>query len=148
MCSLAKTYVDEIVGGDGKRRYNLVRDDGSMAAQNVQIVKAYTPEQEGSTFGALDIENLRSHSITLSANAAAWTGDDAPYSQTLYYEYISDECHLMVGLADTATADQRQVCRDALLFPCEQAEGSVKLLADGYKPEIDLPITITVLEVM
>lgn len=55
---MSKTYVDEIIGGDGKRRYNLVDDDGNIVIANVQIQKAYTPTQEGTAFGAEDIAGL------------------------------------------------------------------------------------------
>lgn len=56
---MAKTYVDEIIGGDGKRRYNLVDSDGNVVIANVQIQKAYTPTQEGTAFGAEDIAALK-----------------------------------------------------------------------------------------
>lgn len=45
-------FVDEIVGGDGVRRYNLIKKDGTVIENDVEIKKAYTPTQEGSKYGA------------------------------------------------------------------------------------------------
>ena len=142
---MAKQYKDEIVGGDGKRRYDLVRDDGSKALSGVQIVKAYVPEQEGSSFGAADIEALRSHSIPATATAAGWTGD-GPYTQEIAVTGMTASCNAIVGLADTATAEQREACRGAMITPTAQAKGKVTLTADGDRPRIDLPLTVVMLE--
>ena len=142
---MAKQYKDEIVGGDGKRRYDLVRDDGSKALSGVQIVKAYVPEQEGSSFGAADIEALRSHSIPATATAAGWTGD-GPYTQEIAVTGMTASCNAIVGLADTATAQEREACREAVITPTGQSKGLIRLTADGDKPRIDLPLTVVMLD--
>lgn len=53
-----KDYKDEIVGGDGYRWYSLVDKNGVVIQQKVRLVKNYTPEQEGTIFGAADIINM------------------------------------------------------------------------------------------
>lgn len=141
----AKQYVDEIVGGDGKRRYDLVRDDGTKALERVQIVKAYVPEQEGSYFGARDVESLMSHAISAIVRASNWSGDKAPYSQTVAVDQITADTNAIVGLSASATADERRVCRNACLSPTSQAAGSITLIAEGRKPEKDIPIVVIIL---
>lgn len=51
---LSKGYVDEIVGGDGKRRYTLIKSDGTRE-NGVVIEKDYIPQQEGSKFGSKEV---------------------------------------------------------------------------------------------
>lgn len=145
--NLAKEYKDEIVGGDGKRRYDLVRGDGSKALENVQIVKAYTPEQEGTEFGASDVLNLQSRTVTVTATAAGWTGNVKPYTQVLTVNGMTATCNAIVGLADSATEEQRTAARRAGIVPVAQAAGKVTLKADYAAPSVDLPVAVTILEV-
>lgn len=51
---MSKGYVDEIVGGDGKRRYTLIKSDGTRE-NGVVIEKDYIPQQEGSKFGSKEV---------------------------------------------------------------------------------------------
>lgn len=41
------TFVNEIIGGDGKRKYKLVAEDGTVLHSGIRIEKDYTPQQEG-----------------------------------------------------------------------------------------------------
>ena len=144
---MAKEYKDEIVGGDGKRRYDLVRGDGSKALENVQIVKAYTPEQQGTEFGASDVLNLQSRTVTVTATAAGWTGNVKPYTQVLTVNSMTATCNAIVGLADSATEEQRTAARRAGIVPVAQAANRVTLKADYAVPSVDLPVAVTILEV-
>lgn len=144
---MAKTYVDEVVGGDGVRRYNLISSDGSAALSNVQIVKAYTPQQEGTQFGAGDVYNLQSRAISVTVSASAWSGTSAPYTAKVSVSGMTATDNAIVGLAPTATQDQRYACRKAQITPTAQSSGSITLTADGSKPNISLPIVVTILEV-
>lgn len=147
MYSLAKTYVDEVVGGDGVRRYNLIGSDGSAALSNVQIVKAYTPSQEGTQFGAADVYNLQSRTVSATVSASAWSGTTPPYTAKVTVSGMTATDNAIVGLAPTATQDQRSVCRKAQITPTAQASNSITLTADGALPNIALPIIVTILEV-
>ena len=148
MFSLAKTYVDEIVGGDGKRRYNLVRDDGSMAAQNVQIVKAYTPEQEGSTFGAVDVYDLQCKEYTITLTADGWVDGQQTVSIP---EIQTDAGTVFVSLPAEATLGEMGLVgysglkcigrsEGALIFSCLLGEPStdinVNVVLTGGQPSI------------
>lgn len=144
---MAKTYVDEVVGGDGIRRYNLISSNGGTALSNVQIVKAYTPSQEGTQFGAADVYNLQSRTVSATVSASAWSGTTAPYTAKISVSGMTATDNAIVGLAPTATQDQRSACRRAQITPTAQASGSITLTADGTLPGIALPIIVTILEV-
>lgn len=79
------TYKNEIVGGDGKRRYRLTKTDGTSES-GVLIEKDYTPLQEGSLFGAEEANALtadvnltigQSQEATAAANTAATAANTA-----------------------------------------------------------------------
>ena len=143
MCSLAKTYVDEIVGGDGKRRYNLVRDDGSMAAQNVQIVKAYTPEQEGSTFGAVDVYDLQCKEYTITLTADGWVDGQQTVSLP---EIQADAGTVFVGLPAEATREEAIIASLYRVRCTARAQGSLTFACDGTghpSDNISLKIILT-----
>ena len=54
--SLKTDYKDEILpSGQTERTYNIVDQNGTIVQSNVRLQKAYTPQQEGDNYGALDI---------------------------------------------------------------------------------------------
>ena len=83
--------------------------------------------------------------MTAKATAAGWTGEAAPYTQVITVAGMTQACSAVVGLADTATQEQRKTCRAAMISPAGQAAGTVTLVADGRKPEVDLPVVVMIL---
>ena len=83
--------------------------------------------------------------VTAKATAAGWTGEAAPYTQVIAVAGMTQACSAVVGLADTATQEQRKACREGMISPVGQAAGSVTLVADGRKPEADLPVVVMIL---
>ena len=79
--------------------------------------------------------------VTATLTAAGWTGS-GPYTQTISVTGVTADAAQVVevGLADTATTDQREAARAAMLAPTGRAEGSITLTADGDRPAIDLPV--------
>lgn len=95
-----------------------------------------------------DVCGLANSALVANAVAAAdsWEGNVAPRTQVVYVPVLAADDRAIVGLGDTANEDQRRACREAMISPTGQADGSITLTADGRKPEVDLPIVVMILE--
>lgn len=82
----------------------------------------------------------KEHTATLTV--AGWTGDDAPYTQTVTVTGLAADTHLIVGLAPTVTAEEMEAAAAAMLLATAQAAGSITISAFGDKPVSELPILI------
>ena len=79
-------------------------------------------------------------SVTATATAAGWSGD-IPV-QTINVAGMTATSIALVGLPETATAQQRDAARKAVMSPTAQGTNSITLTCDGVKPTVDLPILI------
>ena len=91
------------------------------------------------------IETKAESSISCSAtlSASQWTGTQAPYSQQVTVSGISADQNGFVSISQSATAAQREAAREAMLSVTGQASGVLTVSADGDKPSVDIPISIT-----
>ena len=79
-------------------------------------------------------------SVTATATAAGWSGD-IPV-QTISVAGMTATSIAWVGLPETATAQQRDAARKAVMSPTAQGTNSITLTCDGVQPTVDLPILI------
>ena len=79
-------------------------------------------------------------SVTATATAAGW-GGDIPV-QTITVAGMTATSIAWVGLPETATAQQRDAARKAVMSPTAQGAGTITLTCDGAKPAIDIPIIV------
>lgn len=77
--------------------------------------------------------------------AAGWSGDAAPYAQTVAVAGLAPGAIGGIGLAQGATAEQRTAAWSAMLSVTGQTAGSVTVTADGERPAVDLPAVVTIL---
>lgn len=77
-------------------------------------------------------------SQVVTATAAGWSSN----AQTLSVTGITADTLCWVGLADTATATQRDAARKAVISPTAMGTNSITLTCDGAVPTVDLPILI------
>lgn len=77
-------------------------------------------------------------SQVVTATASGWSSN----TQTLSVTGITADTLCWVGLADTATATQRDAARKAVISPTAMGTDSITLTCDGSTPTVDLPILI------
>jgi hypothetical protein len=83
-------------------------------------------------------------SVELSSTilAASWTGEEAPFLQTLAVPGITKETNGMINFAHGATTEQRDAARGADLAVIGQSDGELTISADGDLPTVDIPVSI------
>lgn len=81
---------------------------------------------------------------TLFANA--WVGIASPYKQDIQIEGLTSERNGTIDISNSATAEQRELARNAMLFVCGQSSGVLTIAADGDCPTADIPVSIILLD--
>lgn len=79
-----------------------------------------------------------SSAISVTLSASSWNAG----SYTVTNSAITATCNGYIGLSSSATATQREACRDAMITITAQSAGSLTLTADGTVPTVDVPIDI------
>lgn len=77
--------------------------------------------------------------------ASAWIGVEAPYSQELTVTGLTALQNGTISVAHSATAEQREIAREAMLSVIGQEDGKLTIAADGEMPEFDIPVYIILL---
>lgn len=87
----------------------------------------------------------KSVSIITTLSATAWSGLDSPFTQVLSVEGLSAAHNGYISVAHGATAEQREIAREAMLSVTGQDDGELTIVADGEMPEQDIPVLIIIL---
>lgn len=77
--------------------------------------------------------------------ASAWAGIDSPFTQELSVEGLGENQNGTISVAHTATVEQREMARLAMLSIVGQSDGSLTIAADGEMPDIDIPVVVILL---
>lgn len=83
-------------------------------------------------------------SINASITAANWTGDGAPYTNTIAVEGVTETSVIDIVLPDSLTSEHITAYQEAQIFNGSQAEGSITLNCWGIVPLIDLPVIVII----
>ena len=84
----------------------------------------------------------KSKSETATLLSSAWTGESAPYTQTISVENLTAEQNGNISVSKSSSFEQRDAARAAMLSVVGQQNGSLTIAADGDKPEMDIPVDI------
>lgn len=83
--------------------------------------------------------------IVTTLLTTAWSGIDSPFTQVLNVEGLTAAHNGYISVAHEATAEQREIAREAMLSVTGQADGTLTIVADGEMPEQDIPVLIIIL---
>ena len=76
--------------------------------------------------------------------ASGWVTANDITTQDVTVAGVTATSNGIVGLPTSATAEQREAARAALLAPTAQSTNSLTITADGDIPEIDIPIEVAI----
>ena len=83
--------------------------------------------------------------VTTALLASAWTGVDAPFTQELAVDGLLKDTNGIIDVGHDATAEQREIAREAKQAITGQEDGKLIIVADGEMPEFDIPVYIILL---
>jgi len=133
---LNKTVNYELTKPEENEYYDVKVPNGNM-----DIIDTKMKEVEDKANAAA----AKSTPVTAALPASGWTGSEAPYSITVTVAGAKPEpTRIEVQPTTDATAAQWAAWRAALRRGGGQGTDSITLLADGDKPEIDIPIAVTI----
>ena len=88
----------------------------------------------------------KSESVECVLSSKSWSGVDAPFTQELAVEGLTAAQNGNISVAHSATFDQREAAREAKLCVTGQEDGKLIISADGEMPDVDIPVTVTLLK--
>ena len=98
------------------------------------------------TAARTNIAAISASAYTVTVAAANWSGNAAPYTNTVTVTGLSATAHIVVGPAASTTAAQFEAISDGEIVCTAQAAGSITLTAYGEKPTVDVVMSILALE--
>lgn len=129
------------LGADGKLSDGQVPDASKVPYESEKLPSAANVKQALDSLKAgLDSGTVTVRKVT--AAAAGWSGE-LP-TQSLAVEGVAADTLCWVGLDSSATPQQRDAARKAVICPTGQGPGTITLACDGVRPAVDLPILIYV----
>lgn len=117
------------------------RNQAQTAATTATAKAGEAQQSADAAVDAAEAISAYGTSVDVVLTAAGWTGEAAPYTQTVAVAGLLADSFGEIGLTQGATDAQRAAARAALLSIQSQTDGAVTLIADGDKPTVDLPCT-------
>lgn len=73
-------------------------------------------------------------------------GIEAPYTYELNVDGLGAAQNGNIDVAQSATFEERQMAREAQLCLVGQEDGKLHIAADGEMPDINIPVTLILLD--
>lgn len=91
--------------------------------------------------------NKADSSVSVEAvlTVSGWMGNTAPYTQELVVEGLGVAQNGSIGVSQSATIAQNDTALQAILRVSGQEESKLIITANGTKPTVDIPVSITLL---
>lgn len=131
-------------------------DEVKNASGAAAAVQTALTTHEGSNKHITDAERTAwnakasaSKTVAVTLTAAGWSGEAAPFTQTVNVTGLKATgrgSNGTIGLAQGATAEMRTAARVALISVTGQADGVLTVAADGEKPIVDIAASVLVLD--
>ncbi len=125
---------------------NYAKEQGDRAAQLVDEIEE--TDVGGMAADILELQSGKAdNSVTVNIilSASAWSGSNAPFTQAVQVEGLTAIQNGVISVANSATPEQRQAAREAMLSVISQTNGKLTIAADGELPEQDIPVSIILL---
>ena len=91
-----------------------------------------------------DLFAKKSITRQVTATAAGWSSATQP-TQTIPVSGVLSDNNIIVGLPETITSTQYDIACDGKLVCTAQATNSITMTCYGYKPSIDIPLSVVIL---
>lgn len=79
-------------------------------------------------------------------SASAWTGTEAPFTQEISVSGLTAEQNGNIAITHSASTEQREAARKAVLSVAGQEAGKLVIVADGKRPETNIPVCIILID--
>lgn len=115
---------------------NMVKIDLALAEHDAEIE---------SLLQKVDTLATKTKSVDCILSAESWTGDSRPYTQDINVDGATSESNGIIFVSHSATAEQREASRLAMLGIVNQSDSLLTVVADGEdKPSVDIPVTVLI----
>lgn len=122
-------------------------EGGSFKSVPYSATSGGTNDNTAVSVAELNKKAPRTVELTGTLLASGWgSGLYPPFTQTLTINGISASTKGIVSLSQSATSAQYQITAKAMLRPSAQGTNTITIVAEGYKPTVDLPIVISISE--
>lgn len=112
----------------------------------ISIMNIQAGEDSVSYYNWVPIQGSKCSSkiLNVTVSAANWTGDDAPYSNAIAVQGVTEKNIVDVGASALASDEQLQEIAKAAILKIIQGVDSLTLYSYGTKPESDFPIAVII----